>query len=45
MSSCRATNANPWAPIVEIYRLGCAPLGYVYDEGEAVFGVYVPVAS
>ena len=36
--------ANPWRPIVELFRLGCVPIGYARMPGEteAAFVVYVP---
>ena len=34
---------NPWLPILEIYALGCWPLGMVRaEDGGVAFGVYVP---
>ena len=34
---------NPFAPIVEMFKLGVAPLGYCRDpDGEVAFTVYVP---
>jgi hypothetical protein len=33
---------NPWRPIVEMYKLGCAPIGYARVNGEVVFVVYAP---
>jgi hypothetical protein len=37
---------NPWAPIVEIYRLGCMPIGYSRnrESGEVEFVIYAPSA-
>lgn len=38
------TGPNPWRPIVELFRLGCVPIGYARMPGEteAAFVVYVP---
>jgi hypothetical protein len=38
------TEPNPWAPLVELYRLGCIPIGYATMPGdsEVAFTVYVP---
>lgn len=33
---------NPWEPLVELYRLGCAPIGYVRGEAGDEFVVYAP---
>jgi len=34
---------NPWAPIVEMFRLGCMPIGYCKgDSGVVEFVVYCP---
>jgi hypothetical protein len=32
---------NPWAPLIELWALGCAPVGVIDDE----FVVYVPAAK
>ena len=32
------TEPNPWEPLVELYRLGSRPIGFVAGE----FVVYVP---
>ena len=32
---------SPWAPLIELYKLGCMPIGYVKGE----FVVYVPKAT
>jgi hypothetical protein len=34
--------ANPWEPIVKMYKLGAAPIGYRSVDGEIVFVVYAP---
>ena len=34
--------SNPWEPIVKMYRLGVAPIGYRHVNGEVVFVVYAP---
>jgi hypothetical protein len=36
------TGTNPWEPIVKMYRLGVAPIGYRHVNGEVVFVVYAP---
>lgn len=33
---------NPWEPLVKMYRLGVAPVGYRVVDGEAVFVVCAP---
>lgn len=35
---------NPWEPIVELFRMGCAPLGYRRDPQTNLveFVVYAP---
>jgi hypothetical protein len=33
---------NPWAPMVALYRLGVAPIGYVKTDDGPQFCVYVP---
>lgn len=35
---------NPFAPLVEMYRLGCMPIGYAKNRetGVSEFVVYVP---
>jgi hypothetical protein len=39
-----ADQPNPWEPLVELFRLGVAPIGYRWIDGEVVFCVYVPPA-
>lgn len=33
---------SPWEPIVEMFRLGLAPIGYAKLDGEEVFVIYAP---
>lgn len=36
------TEPNPWAPLVEMMRLGCVPIGYATIDGVTEFVVYAP---
>jgi hypothetical protein len=36
---------NPWTPFVELYQMGCLPIGYRWADGEPVFIVYAPKAA
>jgi hypothetical protein len=33
---------NPWAPLIEMFNLGCAPIGYARHNGDVQFVVYAP---
>lgn len=39
------TTPNPWDPIVELYKLGVAPIGYRVIDGEVVFVIYAPAVT
>ena len=34
--------ASPWEPLAEMYRIGCAPLGYCSGESGPEFVIYAP---